>query len=426
VANHTLLPRARRLSVIVTPATLPAWYRRFRSEPSLPDGGSRPHQRGKFERSGVFRPIVWGVGAMSDKAMAHTTTGRSDQRRGRFVQRPAAPRTAGTVVDNRPGAVAQRQLTGAVGTSPRVLAWQVSLRSLHNSPRLVAQRRQLRRLFGRAIQRKGGSEKTSLARLLEFLPGLEAKDLTIVKDDPSMVVCHDYALKGTPLASLLLARFVFARSADEIEYSQRNDYDTVIAAFSSDGVRIDHSARYEPDNDRFVHKLQTYPYFACDPVKYQAASRMTHLWFYGLPRRAPLEESVPTGGSRRLAQRPFRGRQHPGVNVRRESKTDVIDNLDAMSPEDRSGLRSTEPEQPITAHRPNRHLAESAHLRLDDAKKTSIAVLQKGDVVTIKSSTRAGSRFSLGPFSISKDHVWVETMSGQEGWVRTDAIRLNG
>jgi len=63
---------------------------------------------------------------------------------------------------------------------------------------------------------------------------------------------------------------------------------------------------------------------------------------------------------------------------------------------------------------------------LDDAKKTSIAVLQKGDVVTIKSSTRAGSRFSLGPFSISKDHVWVETMSGQEGWVRTDAIRLNG
>jgi hypothetical protein len=359
--------------------------------------------------------------------MAPTTTSRSDQRQGPSVRRPAAPRAAATVVDNRPGAVAQRELAGAVGTSPRFLARQVSLRSLHNSPRLVAQRQQLRSLFGPAIQRKGGSEKkASRARLLEFLPGLEAKDLTIVKDDSSMVVCHDYALKGTPLASLLLARFVFARSADEIAYSQRHDYDTVIAAFSSDGVRIEHTARYEPDNDRFVHKLQTYPYFACDPVKYQAASRMTHLWFFGLPRHAPVEESVPTGGSGRPAKRPFRGRKQTDVDERQVSKPIAVDNVDTPSMDDRSERRSTEPESPVAEYHPTRRIAEKAHLRLDNAKKTSIAELQIGDVVTIKSSTRPGSRFSLGTWSFSKVHVWVETTNGLEGWVRVDAIAPNG
>jgi hypothetical protein len=361
---------------------------------------------------------------MSEKAMAHTTTSRSGQRH-LPVRRAATHSAAATVVDDRPGAAAQRELTGAVGTSSRVLASQGSLASLHDSPRLVAQRLQLRSLFGSAIQRNGGSDKkASLARLLEFLPGLEAKDLTIVKDDSSMVVCHDYALKGTSLASVSLIRFTFARFADEIDYSQRGDYDTVIAAFSSDGFSIDHTARYDPENDRFVHKLQTYPYFACDPVKYQAASRMTDLWFFGLPRRAPLEESVPRGGSGRPARRPFRGRKQPALDVRRESKPNVDDDASAKSAEGGSGIRSTEPELPVTESLPTRRIAEKAHLRSDDVKKTSIAELQKGEVVTIKSSTREGSRFSLGLLSLSKDHVWVETTSGLQGWVRADAIGL--
>src|SRR5262245_38109958 len=89
--------------------------------------------------------------------MEHATKSPSDQRGGRPAGQHAAATTAATLVDNRPAAVAQRELAAAVGDQ------QTSLR-VALSPRVIAQGRRLDGMFGNAVQRR------SAAATLSFHP----------------------------------------------------------------------------------------------------------------------------------------------------------------------------------------------------------------------------------------------------------------
>ena len=83
--------------------------------------------------------------------MEHATKAPSHQHReGPVRQHRAAPTTAATLIDNRPGTIAQRELAVAVSTGTRVSALQGSP-VLAFSPRVIAQRRRLERMFGNAV-----------------------------------------------------------------------------------------------------------------------------------------------------------------------------------------------------------------------------------------------------------------------------------
>jgi hypothetical protein len=80
-------------------------------------------------------------------AMAHTTKSPWDDQRGRPAAQHPAASSAAMVVDNRPEAVAQRELADAVNRSPRLIAQQASIRAVLSSPRVTAQRSQFEGLF---------------------------------------------------------------------------------------------------------------------------------------------------------------------------------------------------------------------------------------------------------------------------------------
>jgi Domain of unknown function (DUF4157) len=67
------------------------------------------------------------------------------------------------------------------------------------------------------------------------------------------------------------------------------------------------------------------------------------------------------------------------------------------------------------------HVSESCKLR--DAHKVEIEALKEGDNIRILDKNKAGKTFDLGSWwSRSKEHYWVSTEAGNEGWVRKDAI----
>jgi hypothetical protein len=70
--------------------------------------------------------------------------------------------------------------------------------------------------------------------------------------------------------------------------------------------------------------------------------------------------------------------------------------------------------------KPAPHVSESCKLR--DAHKVEVEALKEGDNVRILDRNKAGKTFDLGFWSISKEHYWVSTEAGNEGWVRKDAI----
>lgn len=80
------------------------------------------------------------------KATAQLTTDQPSHRSAAESHRPLQETTGSAILDNRPEAVAQRRLADTI----------------HNSPVMVAQRRQLRSLFGEAAQLKGGPEEEEL------------------------------------------------------------------------------------------------------------------------------------------------------------------------------------------------------------------------------------------------------------------------
>ena len=95
--------------------------------------------------------------------MGFATKSRSDL----LLRRPAAERaaavTASAFVDNRPGAVAQRELVGAIPNSPFMIAQRRLLNGIHHSGRSIAQRSQLSGLFGRAARLQEGPDSAVLA-----------------------------------------------------------------------------------------------------------------------------------------------------------------------------------------------------------------------------------------------------------------------
>jgi hypothetical protein len=67
-------------------------------------------------------------------------------------------------VDNRPAAVAQRQLIEMSNNSPRVFQQRALSDAIHNSPRMVAQRHEMHALFGGAVRQQGnGAISASLS-----------------------------------------------------------------------------------------------------------------------------------------------------------------------------------------------------------------------------------------------------------------------
>jgi hypothetical protein len=76
----------------------------------------------------------------------------SPLQRGADPQRTAAPEAAAAFSGNHAEAIAQRQLIGAIERSPRVAQQRVLSAGIRDNSRRVAQRQQLRRLFGQAAQ----------------------------------------------------------------------------------------------------------------------------------------------------------------------------------------------------------------------------------------------------------------------------------
>jgi hypothetical protein len=72
--------------------------------------------------------------------------------------RMAEPEAPAAFADQGAGAIAQRELLQRIAQSPREGAMRPFNPSLHDSPRMVAQRRQLRGNFGGAVQLQGGLE----------------------------------------------------------------------------------------------------------------------------------------------------------------------------------------------------------------------------------------------------------------------------
>jgi hypothetical protein len=71
--------------------------------------------------------------------------------------------------------------------------------------------------------------------------------------------------------------------------------------------------------------------------------------------------------------------------------------------------------------KPAPHVSETCKLR--DAHKVEVEALKEGDNIRILDRNKAGKTFDLGPwYSLSKEHYWVSTDAGNEGWVRKNAI----
>jgi len=267
--------------------------------------------------------------------------------------------------------------------------------------------------------------------LIELLQRLFKKpvtrdDVRVVDDDRSSANCHSYALKNIPIPTLL--KFTFSLRTDLIEYGERHNYDTVIAAFSTDGFSFDHTARWDKTQDEVVHKLTDYPYFACDPLTYKRLMNASDLWFFGLPKQ---KETV-------ISQRPKRRRNPREMRELRRRKREMAeaalsddehDMFQVQEDMNQSGsvtnvtetTEATEPPQPTAT------LKENAQLRADDTKKTKLRKLKKGQIVTIRDSNKPSSYFSLGGILSSyrrAGHYWVETADGTQGWVRQNALSL--
>lgn len=88
---------------------------------------------------------------------------KTDQRHGpSAVHHDAQPTAAAVIVDNRPEAIAQRQLGEAIDQSPQATAQRALIANIHNSPTMVAQRKQLSSMLGEAAQLESGPEEEEL------------------------------------------------------------------------------------------------------------------------------------------------------------------------------------------------------------------------------------------------------------------------
>ena len=67
-------------------------------------------------------------------------------------------------------------------------------------------------------------------------------------------------------------------------------------------------------------------------------------------------------------------------------------------------------------------LNDGAKLRNDDENHTERKSLARDDVVEILDKDKAGKSFSLGFWSISREHYWVKTADGAVGWVKKSAL----
>ena len=64
----------------------------------------------------------------------------------------------------------------------------------------------------------------------------------------------------------------------------------------------------------------------------------------------------------------------------------------------------------------------SGKARLRGTNKAVLKTLEKGSSVWILDYNKVGKKFDLGFFSISKEHYWVKTADGTEGWIRKNAL----
>lgn len=273
------------------------------------------------------------------------------------------------------------------------------------------------------IQRCGNQPKQAGTdkRVMEIMPlfkkleiDVRPEDIRIVKDERSDERCHKYALQGFEITNLY--KFSMLLETDEITCEQRGEYDVVIAAYSSDGASLDHTARWEKGkDDEFVHKLSGSPYFACNPVTYQHASKSKYLWYFGYPKKERDEQPREVVAGTKTRKIPPRGRRGntPGTEPQRAEER-----LTEVSTE-QPPVQQTLP--PIGQQA---RVIVPARLRADDSAKTALDQLKPSDIVTIPSQQKAGSRFALGGISIAQDHYWVITATGQQGWVRKNAVKL--
>ena len=245
---------------------------------------------------------------------------------------------------------------------------------------------------------------------------IQPEAIRIVKDDRSGQICHDYALRG--IGVTVLHRFSLSLKADEIAYAQRNDYNTVIAAYRTMAVPCSTPpAGKRGSNDEFVHNCQGFPYFACDPFTYQAASKAKYVWFFGHPPKRGIAPPMMAGAGAKTrnlparaggghvhgaGQRPSRPLERGGVNAEQAATSPAI--------------------QPVGTRA---QIVSEAHLRADDAAKTVLTQLSRGAIVIVTSPQKTGSRFALGALSIAQDHYWVTTTDGYTGWVRKNAVKLS-
>jgi hypothetical protein len=164
--------------------------------------------------------------------MEHAAKLPSDPRRGpAAARRHGAPGTAATHVDNRPAAVAQRELAGIVRDSFRVGGPRTTA-GFAFSPRVIAQRRQFEGMFGHALPRAAAGviqritmkdiekklPKEYQAVLLEWVKArtIPTADRPEKYKDPTAALTHFLAqIESVDILKETLDRYRANKKADE-------------------------------------------------------------------------------------------------------------------------------------------------------------------------------------------------------------------